>query len=310
MKKIKFITFVGISILFIVIIINSIQHIRAEVLYRNGYIKSQRGYPKLAIKDFKTSSELMPWETHYRLQLAQNYEQTANQFSSEYDEFILLAIKEYEKLILADPLNPWFKARLGLIYHALNRKYPGVDEYKKRAYELAKGATTNDPQNPLFTLHFAHFLYTYDMTEEAKKYYQKTINYDNDITEAHFNLGGIFLKQNNISEAIKHYEVVNKQLTKSEKYLSARTPQDKRNKLERFQKARIILADEYLNQSKTFKAFDLIKQIPASIEKFELLAKYYEKTARINDAIKIYKDLNDKLDTTKYNENIQRLINE
>ena len=41
---------------------------------RNGYLKSARGYPKQAVQDFKKAVEIMPWETHYRLQLAKTYE--------------------------------------------------------------------------------------------------------------------------------------------------------------------------------------------------------------------------------------------
>ena len=208
MKIIRLTCFIGISIIFSYVIVNSIQHIRAEVLYRNGYIKSQRGFPKLAIKDFSTTVKLMPWENHYRLQLAQNYEATAGKFQNEFKYYINLAIKEYEKLIKADPLNPWFRARLGLIYHDLAKRFPNEASFKTIAQELAKSATNADPKNPLFTLHYAHFLFTYGLTDEAKQYYQKSINYDFDLTEAHFKIGGIYIIEKNIDKALSHYETV------------------------------------------------------------------------------------------------------
>ena len=31
---------------------DSIQHIRSEIYHRNGFLKSERGFPKMAVHDF------------------------------------------------------------------------------------------------------------------------------------------------------------------------------------------------------------------------------------------------------------------
>ena len=98
MKTIRYSLFGLISLFCVWLIINAIQHIRAEVNHRNGFIQIERGYPKLSTS-FKRAVELMPWETHYRLQLAKSYEATAKKFPNQHKRFTNLAIKEYEKLI-------------------------------------------------------------------------------------------------------------------------------------------------------------------------------------------------------------------
>ena len=48
--------------------------------------------------------------------------------------------------------------------------------------------------------------------EEKKSYYLKTLAYDNDLTEAHFNIAAIYDQENNSTNAIKHHKIVNEQL--------------------------------------------------------------------------------------------------
>ena len=198
-------------------IIDSIQHIQAEIHHRNGFIKKERGYSKFANDSYSKAVRLIPWENHYRLQLAKSFEDSAVRNPKEHVKFTNLAIKEYEKLIQSDRLNPWFKARLGLIYHDLYKKNPTNMDYKNLAHDLALAATNNDPKNPLFTLHYGHLLYTYQQLDKSKQYYLKTLEYDADLTEAHFNLAAIYLDENSEEEAIKHYMTVHKQLKRLEK---------------------------------------------------------------------------------------------
>ena len=73
MKITKVIAFIIICITFGYTIIDSVIHIQAEIHHRNGYIKQERGYPKLAHQDFKKAVKKIPWENHYRLQLAKSY---------------------------------------------------------------------------------------------------------------------------------------------------------------------------------------------------------------------------------------------
>ena len=292
MKPIKHLLFIAICLVFSYVIIDSVQHIQAEIYHRNGFIKKERGYPKLANIDFNKASKLIPWENHYRLQFAKSLEATASKFSNEYQYYINLAIKEYETLIESDPLNPWFKARLGLIYHDLYKKTPTNKTYQQLAQTFAKAATDSDPQNPLFTLHYAHFLYTYNNLEESKRYYLKTLAYDNDLTEAHFNIAAIYDQENNSTNAIKHHKIVNKQLLKMEaRYRKNPTLETIKQKIERFQNSRIRVAEYYLKNNNNERAYETIKLIPISVEKYELLASYYEQQNQASTAISLYNQL-------------------
>ena len=307
MKPIKFIAFLVICLLFSFIIVDSIQHIRAEVKHRNGFIKKSRGYPKLAIADFKTAVDLMPWENHYRLQLAQNYEDAAKKSPNEFTKYTNLAIQEYEKLIENDSINPWFQARLGIIYYDLARRNPEKEAYTTLAQKYSKQATLNDPKNPLFTMHYAHFLWTTNDYEMAKKYYKKTIAYDNDLTEAHFNLGSIYFNENDIVNGIKHYKIVEEHLSKMEKDPgNTKIPETKR-KMDRFQSARIVFTEFLIKSNKAEEAYAMISKIPESVERYDLLAQYFEKTNRKNQALNIYTQLKNNLKNDRYDEKIKQL---
>jgi hypothetical protein len=288
-------------------IVDAIQHIQSEIHHRNGFIKKERGYAKLANQSYLNAVKLIPWENHYQLQLAKNYEDAAIKHPNEHIKFTNLAIKTYENLIKSDPLNPWFKARLGLIYHDLHKKNPSQTTYKNLAHDLALAATNNDPKNPLFTLHYGHLLYTYNDIEKAKSYYLKTLAYDSDLTEAHFNLAAIYSKENNPSESIKHYKIVHEQLLRLEKKLGKEPSQELKNKIDRFQNARINLAMHYLSENQPTMAYALISIIPVSVEKYELLAQYYEQMNQPAAAVSLYEQLNNRLKTDRYNKKINQL---
>lgn len=307
MKQIRALIFIGMCTMFGYFIIDAIQHIQSEVHHRNGFIKKERGYPKLANQSYLKAVELIPWENHYRLQLAKSYEDTAVKHPTEHIKYTNLAIKEYETLIKSDPLNPWFKARLGLIYHDLYKKNPSNTVYKNLAHDLALAATNDDPKNPLFTLHYGHLLYTYNENKKSKEYYLKTLEYDTDLTEAHFNLAAIYTEENNQEKAMYHYKFVHEQVYKLEKRYSKQPNQELKNKIDRFQNARISLAQHYLSKNQPSMAFELINIIPISVEKYELLAEYYRQINQTAAAISLYKQLNDRLKTDEYNEKINQL---
>ena len=307
MKHLKKLLFIVITIGFLVIIKDSIQHIKAEIHHRNGFIKKERGYPKLANNDFKAAVNLVGWETHYRLQLAKSYEASAAKFPNEYTHFMSKAIKEYNTLIQSDPINPWFKARIGLIYHELYKKEPNNQTYKTLAHDFAKAATDSDPKNPLFTLHYGHLLYTYNQLEKAKSYYLKTIKYDPDITEAHFNLAAIYNQQNNAMGAITHHKIVTDQLLKLESLYRITKKKIPKLKLKNFKMLELPLPDITLKQKKLDDAFDMINLIPVSVEKYELMAEYYSEANQIATAISLYKQLNQRLNTDNYTQKIQQL---
>jgi len=307
MKPLKQIIFIGICGMFGYFILDAIQHIQSEIHHRNGFIKKERGYAKLANQSFLKAVELIPWENHYRLQLAKSYEDTAIKHPKKHIKYTNLAIKEYETLIKSDPLNPWFKARLGLIYHDLHKKNPSQTTYKNLAHDLALGATNNDPKNPLFTLHYGHLVYTYNDIEKAKSYYLKTLEYDSDLTEAHFNLAAIYTEENNLAESITHYKIVHEQLSRLEKRQRKQPSQELKNKIDRFQNARINLAHYYFSKNQPNSAYELISIIPVSVEKYELLAQYYEQVNQPAAAISLYKQLNNRLKTDQYNKKINEL---
>lgn len=307
MKPLKQIIFIGICGMFGYFIIDAIQHIQSEIHHRNGFIKKERGYAKLANQSYLKAVKLIPWENHYRLQLAKSYEDTAIKHPKEHIKYTNLAIKEYETLIKSDPLNPWFNARLGLIYHDLHKKYPSHAKYKSLAHDFALAATNNDPKNPLFTLHYGHLLYTYNNIDQSKAYYLKTLAYDSDLTEAHFNLAAIYTEKNNLEQAISHYKIVHDQLRRLEKKHSRQPSQELKNKIDRFQNARIHLARYYFSENQPTSAYELISIIPVSVEKYELLAEYYVKVNQIAAAISLYKQLNDRLKTDQYKEKINEL---
>ncbi|MGA0241976.1 MAG: tetratricopeptide repeat protein [Candidatus Marinamargulisbacteria bacterium] len=299
--------FIGTTAGLLWLMVDSVNHIKAEIHHRNGFIQQERGYPKLANASFNQAVQLMPWETHYRLQLAKSYENSAKKNPNQRQYFTQLAIKEYETLIEMDPINPWFPARLGLIYHDLYTKTPLMDHYKTQAYRYAKTATENDSQNPLFTLHYAHLLYTYNDFDNAKAYYKTTIKYDDRMLEAHFNLAAIYIAENRIPLAINHYKIIDDQLTLLETAFQKKPTQEKKMKINQFQNARIKLADIYLNTGQLNSTLELINRIPTSVEKYELLARYYEKTNQRSTAILFYKKLKEQLNTSVYNKAIERL---
>ncbi|MGC6367636.1 MAG: tetratricopeptide repeat protein [Candidatus Marinamargulisbacteria bacterium] len=287
-------------------ILNSIKHIMAEYHHRQGFIKQSKGYPNLANYNYKKAVNLIPWENHYRLQLAKSFESTANRSQGKYNKYIELAIKEYMTLLSIDNINPWYKARLGILYHDRFNKYGQIND-KINAEKYALAATNSDPKNPLFTLHFAHFLYTYNKIDEATKYYKKTIEYDNDMLEAHFNLGAIYFEKKQIEVAMSHYKKITERLPSIESNFRINPTKEYEEKIKRYQNARIRLADYYLSQNKLVAAYELISLVPVSIEKYELLASYYEKMKQFTSAISIYEQLNQRLEENRYDSQIKRL---
>ena len=105
---------------------------------------------------------------------------------------------------------------------------------QKLALEYTKSATDTDNKNPLFTLHYAHLLYNYKDIKNAIIYYKKTIEYDFEMGEAHFNLAHIYVKDKNIPEALYYYKNVETILTKLEKLPKQRKNKDVLKKLKPF----------------------------------------------------------------------------
>jgi tetratricopeptide (TPR) repeat protein len=277
-------------------------HIVAEIKHRDGYIQLSRGYPRLANASFKRATELMPWEDYYRLQLAKSYEKSAEMMPESASQYTQLAIDTYADLIANDPMNPWYKARLGIIYYELYTKNPTRSDYNQKAHDLAKAATDVDPQNPLFTLHYAHLLYAQNRRDLATEYYQKTLAYDDDLMEAHLNLAAIYMDAGDVDTALGHYmRICN--------YLDANPPQtaEDARAMQALQYARIAVATHYLNTNQPTAAIAIIETIPLSVQKYELLARYYRIIGEPVKAIAMYEQLNKQLQSDAYTPLIQDL---
>ena len=289
---------------------DSIQHIRAEINYRNGYIKLAKKYPKLAIHNFQEAKRLAPWELHYQLQLAKAYESAAKKATkniSEFTKFMNLAIGEYLNLINKDPMNPWYQARLGLIYHDVYNKNKSNKNYQALAIKHSKKATEIDKSNPLFSMHYGHLLMNYKKNDLAEAYYLKSLSQDPDLIEIHFNLANIYNQKNDQNKRFYHYQKTAELLVKlEEKNNNNPTPENKQ-KIASFQNARIFLAQNYLNNKQFKQALYLIDQIPTSVEKLQLLASLFEQTNKPVDALQIYNVLKENLNTTDYDDKIKQL---
>ena len=80
-----------------------------------------------------------------------------------------------------------------------------------------------------------------------------------------------------------------------------------KSKIETFQNARIKLAKHYLETQNLNEARQLIEKIPVSVERYELLADYFTKVNQPKTAISLYKQLNERLKTSKYDNQINAL---
>jgi len=67
------------------------------------------------------------------------------------------------------------------------------------------------------------------------------------------------------------------------------------------------LAHYYFSNNQPNSAYELISIIPVSVEKYELLAQYYEQVNQPAAAILLYKQLNNRLKTDQYNKKINEL---
>jgi tetratricopeptide (TPR) repeat protein len=64
-----------------------------------------------------------------------------------------------------------------------------------------------------------------------------------------------------------------------------------RDKIDRFQNARIEVATHLLQMNQPDNAYDLIVLIPESVEKYELMAMFYAQQSQFRNAILLYQQL-------------------
>lgn len=291
---------------------DSVQHIRAEVLHRNGHLKREQGYPHLALPELKKSVELMPWEAHYRLQLAKTIQKTAQLFPDTFNAYMNDAIEQYEHLIQMDWLNPWYCARLGLIYYEMHQKFPSESVYKDNALFYTKKAANLDHKNPLFSMHYAHLLLNYGDYTAAEPFYLRTIEYDERMVEAHHNLVLIYEALNQPDKKLPHLTYLNNHLTDLEQNLTLVPAQSNAYKqtqanINKFMINRSKLSALYIEQHQPTAARTLIETLPVSIDRYELLARYHAQFDQPNIALKLYQELKKATQSTAYDAAINAL---
>lgn len=273
--------FFSIFILFnIYLTIEYVKPFFAERHFREGYnLTVIKRYP-FAIDELKEAIKYAPWETHYMVQLGRTMEEmagilsTTQQRINTYKELELL----YLKMIKMDPLNPWFKNRLAIIYEKLQNHIPSeTSKYKDLAKKNHYLASENDKNNPLFQLNYAYYLHqnakTLSDLDAAIPYYQAVIRMDDRMLEAQFNLADIY----------RQYKKNNESLTQ---YLSIYENNPN------FRDISLAIASIYIEQNKYNEALPFLeKQLkikPNNIEILRNIAGIYFQLEKWSNAVKAY----------------------
>lgn len=179
----------------------------AERHYRDSYQFSVNNRFNFAAEELEMASQLAPWETQYKIQLGKYYEDLLDQ-SPTFEEklsFLKKAETIYKESFNLEPINPWYANRIAVINLLYFQLYPNETKYLKNAEFFTKKASELDNQNPLFVLNYASFLHRYNRLEEAKKLYEKVIQMDIDIYEAHYNMADIYKRAGNLEKSMSIY---------------------------------------------------------------------------------------------------------
>jgi tetratricopeptide (TPR) repeat protein len=184
---------------------------KAERAYRDGYnLDALHIYPD-AIENFKSAIHFAPWDTQYKLELARLYCDAA---MAEPDpvqkmKYLREALAISERMIEEDQLNPWHKNRMGSIYTLMAEADPAnAKNYMDLAEFNVKAAAEDDAQNPLFQLNLAFFYHRQGRLAEAQANYQKALSLDPSMPEARYNLADMYLKRNQLDQALQEYLLV------------------------------------------------------------------------------------------------------
>lgn len=252
----------------------------AERHFREGYnLTITKRYP-FAIDELKEAINYSPWETHYMTQLGRTLEEMASVLSTTqqrintYKELELL----YLKMIKMDPLNPWFKNRLAIVYEKLQNHIPAdARKYKVLAKKYHYLASENDKKNPLFQLNYAYYLHqnakTLSDLNVAIPYYKAVIRMDDRMLEARFNLADIYRQYNKKNESLEQYLAIYE-------------------KNPNFREISLAIASLYIEQNKYKEALPFLeKQLkvkPNNIEILRNIAGIYFQLEKWSKAVKAY----------------------
>lgn len=180
----------------------------AERHYRDGFNFDAAQRYRYAIEEFDKAVYYAPWESHYWMALGRSYEAAAEKESVTSEKIRLYrnAITAYDETVRLDEKNPWHYSRLGSVYLQLAGLVPTeAEKYLQKAEHYTRFAARTDNQNPLFQINLAYFLHRLGNFEEAKKYYEKTLSYDDRFAEAYYNLADIYRRQNATQNVLAMY---------------------------------------------------------------------------------------------------------
>lgn len=183
----------------------------AEYHYHEGYNYEVSKRLNIAIEEYEASVRYAPWETQYQLDLAKMYTDYAAEQTSLQDKIMYLKKAETVCLHMVDldPKNPWYKNKLATTYLSLAENQPEKSGfYLDKADFYIRSAAETDHHNPLFQLNLAFFLHRMKKFDEAFMYYKKTIEFDDNLLEAPFNLADIYIKRTDYDSALKCYLTV------------------------------------------------------------------------------------------------------
>jgi len=252
---------------------------KAERHYREGYFLLQRKLGRYAARELKQAVKYAPWETQYSLYLGKAYEEHANRETNTGKKVAILkkAIPVYEKIIVLNDHNPWYKNRLAYVYlnlgnlDAKNRK-----KYNELAYSYSKQAAADDRKNPLFQQSHAQLLHRLNLLDEAIPYYESVIEYDDRILDAPYNLADIYFKKGNVNGALEKYL-----------YIYQKNPN--------FQNTNFAIAQMYILKRETALSIpylekELVKK-PDNVKSRKLLGMAYYQSRRWKDAVDTFEPL-------------------
>ena len=198
----------GLFFLVVIAAWQSVLPLLAERRYRDGFNAGVLKQNQESVSQLELSIQYAPWETQYMTDLSKAYE-TLAQDQTTFDQRVFYmnkALQIAERAEFLDPLNPWFKNRIGLVYEQFAQLDPvKKDHYLMLAEKYQRLSAQVDSHNPLFQLNLGYFLHQHGKPEEAILYYRKTIQMDNGLAPAHFNLADIYLQRKQYDLALKEY---------------------------------------------------------------------------------------------------------
>ena len=299
----------------------------AERHFREGYNLAALQRYKYAIEELELADKYAPWETHYQVQLGKSYEKYADKLKDDPDQRMLYLRKAetlYKRTISLDHQNPWYKNRMATIYAEMAKIVPRTSrkKYRDLAHDFNKDAAMVDLNNPLFQLNYAYFLHKEQRYDEALPYYVRTLEIDDRIIEAHYNIADIYRKQNKIDKTLASFikiiklkpKLANLNLSVASIYITKEKYKEAIPHLEqeliiqpKKEAALANLPTLYIRQNRFAEAIPLYEYLfrlyPANIVKYhEFLIQALVQTGKIDEAkskLKSFIKLHPKNETAK-----------